>query len=131
MIINRGMIMNPKEQIDSYIAASPDWRGETLAYVRKLILDVDPGIIEEWKWMGSPVWELDGIICVGNIFKNKVQIVFMNGAHVGDPDKVCNAGLEGNQRRSIDLFEGDKLDETAFQNFVRGAIEYNQSKKKK
>ena len=81
--------------------------------------------------MGSPVWEKDGIICVGNIFKNKVQIVFMNGAFVSDPDKVCNAGLEGNQRRSIDIFEGDFIDQAAFQRFVREAIAFNQSKKKK
>jgi len=123
--------MNPSEKIDEYISQSADWRGAMLADIRRMILEVDPKIVEEWKWMGSPVWELDGIICVGNIFKNKVQVVFMNGAFVCDPDKVCNAGLEGNQRRSIDIFEGDTVNEASFKSFVRAAIDYNKSKKKK
>ena len=130
-IVERGTVMKPSEEIDKYISLHPDWRGEMLSSIRKMILSVDPGIVEEWKWMGSPVWELDGIIAVGNIFKNKVQIVFMNGAYLCDPDKICNAGLEGNQRRSIDIFEGDKLNVNAFKNFVREAIEFNKSKKKK
>ena len=93
--------MNPSEEIDNLIAQNQDWRGATLAKLRGTILEVDPEIIEEWKWMGSPVWSLNGIICVGNIFKNKVQLVFMNGAALSDPDRLFNAGLEGNKRRAI------------------------------
>jgi len=123
--------MNPSEKIDKLIAQHPDWRGVTLANIRKMILSVDSKIIEEWKWMGSPVWELDGIICVGNIFKEKVQIVFMNGAFLKDHNKVFNAGLEGHQRRVIDVFEGDNIDENAFKTLIRAAVEFNQAKRKK
>ena len=123
--------MNPSEKIDNYIAQNSDWRGTILAKIRKTILSVDPEITEEWKWMGSPVWERDGIICVGNIFKNKVQLVFMNGAALDDPDKVFNSGLEGNQRRVVDVFEGGQIAENPFKNLVRAAISYNQSKIKK
>ena len=123
--------MNPSEKIDNLITQHPDWRGATLANIRKTILSVDPKIIEEWKWMGSPVWEQGGIICLGNIFKNKVQIVFMNGAALNDPDKVFNAGLTGNQRRVIDIFKGDKMDESSFKALIRAAINYNQTKRKR
>jgi len=123
--------MNPSQEIDDLIAQNPDWRGATLAELRKTILEVDPEIIEEWKWMGSPVWELDGIICVGNIFKNKVQLVFMNGAALSDPDTVFNTGLTGNQRRGIDVFEGDQIEGGPLKTLVRAAISYNQAKKKK
>ena len=123
--------MNPSEEIDGLIAQNQDWRGATLAKLRKTILEVDPGIIEEWKWMGSPVWSLNGIICVGNIFKNKVQLVFMNGAALSDPDRLFNAGLAGNQRRVIDVFEGDHIEEGSLETLVRAAISYNQAKKKK
>jgi hypothetical protein len=122
--------MDPSEVIDDLIAQHQDWRGATLAELRRTILEVDPEILEEWKWMGSPVWELDGIICVGNIFKNKVQLVFMNGAALSDPDHVFNAGLEGNQRRSVDVFEGDHAEEGPLKTLVRAAISYNQAKKK-
>jgi hypothetical protein len=123
--------MNPSEEIDNLIAQHQDWRGATLANLRKTILEVDPEIIEEWKWMGSPVWSLSGIICVGNIFKNKVQLVFMDGAALSDPDKIFNAGLEGNKRRSIDVNEGDHIEEASLKTLVRAAISYNQAKKKK
>jgi hypothetical protein len=123
--------MNPSEEIDNLIAQHEDWRGATLAELRKTILEVDPEISEEWKWMGSPVWELNGIICVGNIFKNKVQLVFMNGAALSDPDKVFNTGLTGNQRRGIDVFEGDRIEEGSLKTLVRAATSYNQAKKKK
>jgi len=123
--------MNPSEEIDNLIAQHQDWRGATLAKLRKTILEVDPEIIEEWKWMGSPVWSRNGIICVGNIFKNKVQLVFMNGAALSDPDKTFNAGLEGNQRRAIDVNEGDHVEEASLKTLVRAAISYNQAKKKK
>ena len=123
--------MNPSEEIDNLIAQNHDWRGATLAKLRKTILEVDPEIIEEWKWMGSPVWELDGIICVGNIFKNKVQLVFMNGAALSDPDRLFNAGLEGNKRRAIDVNEGDHIEEGSLKTLVHAAISYNQAKGKK
>ena len=88
--------MNPSEEIDNLIAQHPDWRGATLAKLRKTILEVDPEIIEEWKYMGSPVWSLNGIICVGNIFKDKVKLGFMDGAALSDPDKTlqCRAGRQ-------------------------------------
>ena len=123
--------MNPGEEIDNLIAQNQDWRGATLAKLRKTILEVDPEIVEEWKWMGSPVWELNGIICVGNIFKNKVQLVFMNGAALSDPDRLFNAGLEGNKRRAIDVNEEDHIEEGSLKTLVRAAISYNQAKKKK
>ena len=123
--------MNPSEEIDNLIAQNQDWRGAALAKLRKTILEVDPEIIEEWKWMGSPVWSLNGIICVGNIFKNQAQLVFMNGAALSDPDKIFNAGLEGNQRRTIAVHEGDHIEEGSLKTLVRSAISYNQAKKKK
>jgi len=125
------MAMNPSEEIDNLIAQNQDWRGATLAKLRGTILEVDPEIIGEWKWMGSPVWSLNGIICVGNIFKNKVQLVFMNGAALSDPDRLFNAGLEGNKRRAIDVNEGDHIEEGSLKTLVRAAISYNQAKKKK
>ena len=123
--------MTPSEKIDDLIANITDWRGKTFAVVRKAILDADKEIIEEWKWMGSPVWSRDGIVAVGNAHKDKVKLTFDHGAKLPDPDKLFNAGLEGNQRRAIDLFEGDKVDARALKNLVRAAIEYNQSKSKK
>ncbi len=123
--------MKPSQEIDNLIANNPDWKGAMLAKIRKLILDSDSEIIEEWKYMGSPVWSRHGAICLGNIFKNKVQIVFMNGAALADPDKIFNAGLEGNQRRVIDIFEGDEVEEAKFKSLVLAAINFNQAKRKK
>ncbi|MGD0988005.1 MAG: DUF1801 domain-containing protein [Candidatus Sulfotelmatobacter sp.] len=123
--------MNPSERIDQLIAGITDWRGKTLAGVRKSILEADREIIEEWKWMGSPVWSRDGMIAVGNAHKDKVKLTFSNGANLPDPDKLFNAGLEGNKWRAIDLFEGDKINERALKNLVRAAIDYNQAKLKK
>jgi len=123
--------MNPSERIDELIAGLIDWRGKTLASVRKTILEADPEIIEEWKWMGSPVWSRDGIIAVGNAHKDKVKLTFANGAILPDPDKLFNAGLAGNRWRAIDLFEGDKINAPALKNLVRAAIDFNQSKLKK
>jgi hypothetical protein len=122
--------MNPSERIDLLIESLHDWRGKMLATVRKTILEADREIIEEWKWMGSPVWSRDGIIAVGNAHKDKVKLTFANGAHLPDPDKFFNAGLGGNQWRAIDLFDGDKLNARALKNLVRAAIEYNQLKLK-
>jgi hypothetical protein len=111
--------------IDELIAKLTDWRGKTLASVRKSILAADPEIIEEWKWMGSPVWSRDGMIAVGNAHKDKVKLTFSHGASLPDPDKLFNAGLKGNAWRAIDLFEGDKVNERALKNLVRAAIDYN------
>jgi hypothetical protein len=123
--------MNPSERIDQLIAELTDWRGKTLAGVRKSILEADPEIIEEWKWMGSPVWSHDGIIAVGNAHKDKVKLTFSQGAKLPDPDKLFNAGLDGNQWRAIDLFEGDRINERALKNLIRAAAAYNQLKLKK
>ncbi|HWX61594.1 DUF1801 domain-containing protein [Bradyrhizobium sp.] len=123
--------MNPSERIDQLIAGIADWRGKTFASVRKSILEADREIIEEWKWMGSPVWSRDGIIAVGNAHKDKVKLTFDYGARLPDPEKLFNAGLEGNQRRAIDFFEGDKVNAPALKNLVRAAIAYNQARSKK
>jgi hypothetical protein len=123
--------MNASERIDQLIAGITDWRGKTFAGVRKSILGADPEIIEEWKWMGSPVWSRDGMIAVANAHKGKVKLTFAYGASLPDPDKLFNAGLEGNMRRAIDFLEGDKINQPALKNLVRAAIEYNQKKKKK
>jgi hypothetical protein len=116
--------------IDELITKLTDWRGKTFASVRKSILEADPEIIEEWKWMGSPVWSRDGMIAVGNAHKDKVKLTFSHGASLPDPDKLFNAGLGGNAWRAIDLYEGDKINERALKNLVRAAIEYNQIKLK-
>ncbi len=123
--------MNPSENIDELIAGLTDWRGKTFASIRKCILESDREIIEEWKWMGSPVWSRDGMIAVANAHKGKVKLTFAHGAGLADPDKLFNAGLEGNARRAIDFFEGDKVDARALKNLVRAAIEFNQTKLKK
>jgi len=122
--------MNPSERIDVLIESLHDWRGKTLAAVRKTILEADREIIEEWKWMGSPVWSRDGMIAVGNAHKDKVKLTFSNGASLPDPEKLFNAGLEGNKWRAIDLFEVDKVNARALKNLVSAAIEYNQIKLK-
>ncbi|MCO7221622.1 DUF1801 domain-containing protein [Klenkia sp. PcliD-1-E] len=119
--------MEPAAEIDALVAKHPDWRGETLAEARRLILAVDPAIEETWKWMGSPVWELDGILVVGDIFKAKVKLGFLHGASLPDPTGLFNGELGGNQRRSYELVEGDTIDAAAFQDLVRAAIERNRA----
>jgi hypothetical protein len=123
--------MNPSERIDRLIVEITDWRGKTFAGIRKSILEADREIIEEWKWMGSPVWSRDGIIAVANAHKGKVKLTFAHGASLPDPDKLFNAGLEGNARRAVDFFEGDKINERALKNLVRAAVDYNRIKSKK
>jgi len=123
--------MNPSQQIDRLIAKLTGWRGKTLATIRKSILEADGEIVEEWKWMGSPVWSCAGIIAVGNAHKEKVKLTFAHGAQLADPDKLFNAGLGGNAWRAIDLFEGDKVNAPALKNLIRAAVEYNRTKKKK
>ena len=123
--------MNPSERIDRLIAELADWRGKTFAGIRRSILEADREIIEEWKWMGSPVWSRDGIIALANAHKGKVKLTFAHGARLPDPDKLFNAGLEGNARRAIDFFEGDKINERALKTLVRAAVDYNQLKLKR
>ncbi|MGC1549111.1 MAG: DUF1801 domain-containing protein [Rhodanobacter sp.] len=123
--------MNPSERIDQLIAGITDWRGKTFADVRKVILEADKEIIEEWKWMGSPVWSRDGMIAVANAHKGKVKLTFSHGAHLEDPDKLFNAGLGGGTWRAIDFSEGDKINKPALKKLIRAAIEYNQTKLKK
>src|SRR6478735_10746761 len=105
--------MNPSQRIDQMIAELTDWRGKTFASIRKTILAADREIIEEWKWMGSPVWSRDGMIAVGNAHKGKVKLTFAHGASLPDPDKLFNAGLDGKVWRAIDLYENDTVDEVA------------------
>ena len=102
-----------------------DWRGETLAHVRQLIHDADPDIQEEWKWMGTPVWSHDGIVCTGESYKQVVKLTFARGASIKDPKKLFNSSLEGNTRRAIDLREGEKIDEAAFKQLIRAAVAAN------
>jgi len=123
--------MNPSERIDGLIARLSDWRGKTLASVRKTILEADGEVIEEWKWMGSPVWSRDGIIAVATVLKDKLKLTFSHGASLPDPHKLFNAGFEGKVWRAIDLFESDKIDERALKSLVRAGIDYNQIKLKK
>ncbi len=115
----------------SYGPGGGDWRGKTLARVRAIMHEADPEILEEWKWMGSPVWSHDGIIAVANAHKGKVKLTFSHGASLPDPDKFFNATLEGNTWRAIDFFEGDKINERALKNLVRAAVDYNQIKLKR
>jgi hypothetical protein len=123
--------MNPSERIDQLIGGLSDWRGKTLARLRKSILEADREIIEEWKWMGSPVWSRDGIIAVGNAHKDKVKLTFSHGASLPDPDKLFNAGLAGKVWRAIDIFEGDKINERALKTLIRAAVDYNRIKLKR
>jgi hypothetical protein len=120
--------MDPSERIDQLIAGLTDWRGKTLASIRKSILEADREIIEEWKWMGSPVWSRDGIVAVANAHKDKVKLTFAHGASLPDTDKLFNAGLGGNAWRAIDFFKGDKINGRALRDLVRAAIDYNQIK---
>jgi hypothetical protein len=118
-------------KIDHLIAKLTDWRGKTLADIRKSVLAADREIIEEWKWMGSPTWSRDGIIAVATVLKDKVKLTFSHGASLPDPEKVFNAGFKGNQWRAIDVFEGDKINDRALKTLVRDAIAHNQTKLKR
>jgi hypothetical protein len=116
--------------IDERIVELGDWRGDTLARMRKLILGVDPEIVEEWKWMGTPVWSRHGIICTGESYKKAVKLTFAHGAKLPDPSGLFNSSLEGNTRRAIDIHEGEEVDAGAFKALVKAAIALNASKKK-
>jgi hypothetical protein len=113
--------------IDARIAALDDWRGERLAQVRALIHEADPGVSEEWKWMGTPVWSHFGVVCTGEHYKQWVKFTFHRGASLPDPKGLFNASLEGKQRRAIDLREGDRLDAAAFKALFKAAVEFNRS----
>src|SRR5207247_10158295 len=110
------------ELISKRIAELGDWRGETLGRMRKLIKEADPDVLEEWKWMGTPVWSRDGIICTGETYKKIVKITFAKGASLKDPARLFNASLDGNARRAIDIHEGEDVDESAFKTLVRQAV---------
>jgi len=122
--------MTASDQIDQLITKLTDWRGKTLASIRKAILAADPEISEDWKWMGSPVWSRDGMIAVANAHKEKVKLTFSHGASLKDPDKLFNAGLDGKVWRAIDVFEGDEIKERALKDLIRAAIDYNQARLK-
>ena len=111
--------------ISKRIADLADWRGSTLAHIRKLIHDADPAIQEEWKWRGVPVWSHDGIVCTGESYKQVVKLTFARGASIDDPAKLFNASLEGNTRRAIDIHENETIDEAAFQTLIRAAVTAN------
>lgn len=121
----------PSQKIDEYTAELHDWRGKTFAEVREAMQDADSSVIEEWKWMGTPTWYHNGILACCNAHKGKVKVTFNQGAHLPDPDKLFNAGLEGNQRRAIDFFEDDKVDKRALKTLIRAAIAYNGGVSKK
>jgi hypothetical protein len=116
--------------ISQRIAELGDWRGETLSRMRKLIREADPDVLEEWKWMGTPVWSHDGIICTGETYKKVVKLTFAKGASLKDPARLFNSSLEGNVRRAIDIPEGEAVDESAFKALVRQAIALNSAGKK-
>ena len=124
-------MVNPSEQIDKRIAELADWRGDVLAKLRKIIHDADPEVIEEWKWMGTPTWSHDGIFALVNAHKDKVKMTFAHGALLPDPEKVFNAGLDGNRWRAIDFYEGDKINERGLKNLIHSAIALNTAALKK
>jgi hypothetical protein len=111
--------------IDARIAEFDDWRGKMLAKVRKLIHQADPEIVEEWKWMGTPIWSHGGIVCTGETYKNVVKMTFAKGAALKDPASLFNSSLEGNVRRAIDIREGEKINEAALKDLIRAAVAHN------
>ena len=113
--------------IDERIRELGDWRGEMLARIRSAIRSADPDVVEEWKWMGTPVWSHDGILCTGESYKNVVKVTFAKGASLKDPSRLFNSSLDGNVRRAIDIHETEELDESAFKDLIRAAIALNVS----
>ena len=122
-------VQSASKLISKRIAELDDWRGPTLARMRKLIHEADPDVVEEWKWMGTPVWSHDGIICTGESYKQVVKLTFAKGAFLKDPARLFNSSLEGNRRRAIDIHEGEEVDGSAFKALVREAITLNVSDK--
>ena len=115
------------ELIDERIAELGDWPGRTLSRMRKLIKQADPDVVEQWKWLGTPVWSHDGIICTGESYKSIVKLTFAKGASLADPAKLFNASLDGNVRRAIDIREGEEVDAGAFEALIRAAVALNTS----
>lgn len=122
---------SPSQLIDARIKELDDWRGTTLSRLRQLIMDVDPEVVEEWKWRGVPVWYHDGMICTGESYKEIIKLTFAKGAALKDPSGLFNSSLDGNVRRAIDFHEGEKINEKAFRTLIRAAISLNESKTKK
>jgi hypothetical protein len=118
---------SPAQLIDARIAELGDWRGETLARIRKLIKQADPDVVEEWKWRGVPTWYHGGMICTGETYKNVVKMTFTKGASLDDPSGLFNSSLDGNTRRAIDFHEGDKINEKALKALIRAAVDLNKS----
>lgn len=119
---------SPSELIDARIAELGDWRGETLARLRKLVKEAIPDVVEEWKWRGVPTWYSDGMVCTGETYKAAVKMTFAKGAALDDPSKLFNSSLDGNVRRAIDFHEGEKIDEDALKALLRAAAALNRSK---
>jgi hypothetical protein len=122
---------SPAQKIDELISELDDWRHDTFSEIRRIIRDADPEVVEEWKWMGTPVWYHNGIVACANPLKGKVKLTFQQGARLADPKKLFNASLDGNQRRAIDFFEKDKIDKGALKALVLAAISYNRDASKK
>lgn len=122
---------SPSQLIDARIEELGDWRGAMLSQLRTLIKEADPGVVEEWKWRGVPVWSHDGMICTGETYKEVVKVTFFKGAELDDPKSLFNASLEGNARRAIDFRDGDKIDKASFKALIREAIALNKSARPK
>jgi hypothetical protein len=118
--------LDASERIDKEIADLGDWRGQRLAEIRQLIHEVDPAVVEEWKWMGTPVWSHEGMYALANAHKHKVKLTFFHGAKLPDPKKLFNASVDGNKWRAIDFGEGDKIDKAALKALLRAAVTYNE-----
>lgn len=128
-IENQGQ--SASELISEKIAALGGWRGEALGRMRTLIQQADPDVVEEWKWMGTPVWSHDGILCTGESYKDKVKLTFLKGASLPDPAHLFNASLDGNARRAIDIYEGEEVDASAFKALIAQAVAANRAGKSK
>jgi hypothetical protein len=122
--------MKPSELIDKEIANHPDWRGQTMAEVRRIIRETVPDVTEEWKWMGTPTWSHNGILCICNAFKNMVKVTFIDGAQLGDVDGLFNAELGGNKWRAIKIFQGDKVNARGLKKGLLAAVAFNAAKRK-
>ncbi len=118
---------SPSQLIDARIRELEDWRGATLSRIRNLIKQADPGVVEEWKWRGVPVWSHDGLICTGETYKNLVKMTFFRGASLKDPSRLFNSSLEGTARRAIDVHDGEGIDEEAFKALIRAAVALNRA----
>lgn len=125
-----GMTVTASDFIDRFIANTPDWRGKTFSNLRRIIHEADPEMVEEWKWMGAPVWSHAGIVCIGAILKDRVELSFVNGSTLPDPDRLFNAALNSKSGRSIEFHEGDKIDKPAIKALIQRAVDRNLAKAK-